>query len=128
MPQVELVYEEAPEVDLLALVTATLEDAKAEDVVTIGLEGKSTIGDHMVIASGRSERHVNAIADRLIRKLKERGFGRAHVEGLAECSWVLIDAGDVIIHIFRPDIRAFYNLEKMWSSPRPDEVETLARD
>jgi ribosome-associated protein len=97
------------------LVLASLEDDKAEDVVTIDLAGKSSVTDVMVIASGRSNRHVGAIADHILRKLKEAGHGRAKVEGLKTCDWVLIDAGDVIVHVFRPEVRAFYDLEKMWS-------------
>jgi ribosome-associated protein len=106
---------------LLNVVLDTLEDAKAEDVVCIEIKGKTSIGDQMVVASGRSQRHVGAVADHLIRKLKDEGFGRARVEGLPHCDWVLIDAGDVIVHIFRPEVREFYNLEKMWSADRPME-------
>jgi ribosome-associated protein len=106
---------------VLDVVLDTLDDAKAEDVVCIDLNGKTSIGDQMVIASGRSQRHVGAVADQLVRKLKEAGFGRARVEGLPHCDWVLIDTGDVIVHIFRPEVRAFYNLEKMWSADRPME-------
>jgi ribosome-associated protein len=106
---------------LLNVVLDTLDDAKAEDVVTIDIKGKTSIGDQMVVASGRSQRHVGAVADHLIRRLKEEGFGRARVEGLPHCDWVLIDAGDVIVHIFRPEVREFYNLEKMWSADRPME-------
>ena len=98
-----------------------LDDAKAEAVVSIDLKGKSSIGDHMVIASGRSQRHVGAIADQVIRKLKDKGYGRARVEGLPHCDWVLIDTGDIVVHIFRPEVRVFYNLEKMWSAERPGE-------
>ncbi len=98
-----------------------LDDAKAEDVVSIDLAGKTSLGDHMVVASGRSQRHVGAIADQLARKLREEGFGRARIEGLPHCDWVLIDSGDVIVHIFRPEVRDFYNLEKMWSADRPAE-------
>ncbi len=97
------------------LVLASLDDDKAEDVVSIDLEGKSSVTDVMIIASGRSNRHVGAIADHIIRKLKEVGHGRSKVEGLKTCDWVLIDAGDVIVHIFRPEVREFYDLEKMWS-------------
>jgi ribosome-associated protein len=75
----------------------------------------------MVVASGRSQRHVGAMADQLVRKLKDEGFGRVRVEGLPHADWVLIDAGDVIVHIFRPEVREFYNLEKMWSADRPRE-------
>lgn len=97
------------------LVLATLDDDKAENVISIDLEGKSSVTDIMVIASGRSNRHVGAIADHLLKKLKDAGHGRAKVEGLKTCDWVLIDAGDVIVHIFRPEVREFYDLEKMWS-------------
>jgi ribosome-associated protein len=107
--------------NLLEVVLDTLDDAKAENVVCIDLKGKTSIGDQMVIASGRSQRHVGAVADHLVRKLKDEGFGRARVEGLPHCDWVLIDAGDVIVHIFRPEVREFYNLEKMWSADRPME-------
>lgn len=100
---------------LEALVLDALEDDKAEDIVSIDLNGKSSVTDVMVVASGRSNRHVGAIADHLIRKLKEAGHGRAKVEGLKTCDWVLIDAGDVIVHVFRPEVRSFYDLEKMWS-------------
>jgi ribosome-associated protein len=97
------------------LVLASLEDDKAEDIVAIDLAGKSSVTDVMIIASGRSNRHVGAIADHIIKKLKDAGHGRAKVEGLKTCDWVLIDAGDVIVHVFRPEVRAFYDLEKMWS-------------
>jgi ribosome-associated protein len=110
--------------DLLATVHSSLEDAKAEDIVTVDLGGKSSVADHMVIASGRSNRHVSAVADKLLQTLKEQGSGPTRVEGLAQADWVLIDAGDVIVHIFRPEVRSFYNLEKLWSSESP--VERLA--
>ena len=76
----------------------------------------------MIIASGRSNRHVNALADHLIRKLKDAGRGRPRVEGLQSCDWVLIDIGDIVIHIFRPEVRSFYNLEKMWSVDAPADT------
>jgi ribosome-associated protein len=103
---------------LLSSITTWLDDAKAENVVTIDLKGKSSIGDHMVIASGRSDRHVGAIADQIQRKLKDGGQRRVRVEGQPQCDWVLIDTGDVIVHVFRPEVREFYNLEKMWSADR----------
>ena len=106
-----------PKASLLDLVTEALDDAKAEDVNTIDLSGKSAIADAMVVASGRSDRHVGAVADRVLRALKDSGYGNVPVEGLETCDWVLIDAGDVIVHIFRPEVRDFYNLEKMWSAP-----------
>ena len=104
---------------LLAHLTAWLDDAKAEKVVAIDIKGKSSIGDYMVIASGRSDRHVGAIADQLHRKLKEAGYGRVRMEGQPQCDWVLIDVGDIVVHVFRPEVREFYNLEKMWSAERP---------
>ncbi len=107
---------------LLKQVLTILDDAKAQSVATIDLKGKSSIGDYMVVASGRSQRHVGAVADQLVKKLKAAGHGRARVEGLPHCDWVLIDSGDVIVHIFRPEVREFYNLEKMWSAERPDEA------
>jgi len=106
---------------LLNVVLDTLDAAKAENVAVIDLKGKTSIGDHMVLASGRSQRHVGAVADYLIRKLKDEGYGRARVEGQLQCDWVLIDAGDVIVHVFRPEVREFYKLEKMWSADRPME-------
>ncbi len=100
---------------ILSLILKELDDDKAEDVVTIDLAGKSDIADFMVVASGRSQRHVGAMADKVMRRLKEAGLGRARVEGATACDWVLIDAGDVIVHLFRPEVRAFYNLERVWS-------------
>ena len=102
--------------DALQKVLASLDDAKAEDTVTIDIAGKSALGDFMVVTTGRSHRHVGAIADRLVSDLKQAGFGPMRVEGLPHCDWVLIDSGDVIVHIFRPEVRDFYNLEKMWMS------------
>ncbi len=99
-----------------------LDDAKAEEAITIDLSGKSPMADYMVIASGRSDRHVGAIAEQLRTKLKQSGMTGIRVEGLPHCDWVLIDAGDVIVHVFRPEVRSFYNLEKMWSSAAPDDV------
>lgn len=98
-----------------------LEDAKAEDIVVIDLEGKTILADQMVVASGRSNRHVAAIADQLEEDLKASGFKDLRIEGQQHSDWVLIDAIDVIIHIFRPEVRAFYNLEKLWSPDAPGE-------
>ena len=106
---------------ILTAVLNSLYDAKAEDVVAIDLAGKTSIGDHMVIASGRSQRHVGAIADQLRDKLKSECYGNLRTEGMPHCDWVLIDSGDVIVHIFRPEVRQFYNLEKMWSAERPND-------
>ena len=103
--------------DVLKLVTASLDDDKAQDLAVIDLHGKTDIADHMVIASGTSERQVGAMADHLQEKLKKRGMKGIHVEGTKQCDWVLIDAGDVIVHLFRPEVRAFYALEKLWGGP-----------
>ncbi|MGX5667144.1 ribosome silencing factor [Rhizobium daejeonense] len=105
----------------LELVLASLEDSKAEDIVTINIAGKSALGDYMVVVSGRSNRHVNAISEHLISDLKDEGFRSARVEGLETGDWVLIDTGDVIVHVFRPEIREFYNIEKMWAAPDIEE-------
>ncbi|MGD2131839.1 MAG: ribosome silencing factor [Maricaulaceae bacterium] len=105
---------------LRALIIKSLEDDKAEDVVVIDLKDKTSVTDAMVIASGRSQRHVGAIADHLMRAIKDAGLGRVGVEGLPACDWVLIDAGDVVVHLFRPEVRDYYNLEKMWGG---DAVE-----
>lgn len=99
----------------------SLDDDKAEDVVTIDLRGKSSIADYMVIASGRSTRQVGAMADHLLRKVKTDGFGAAGIEGAPQNDWVLIDAGDVIVHLFRPEVRDFYGIEKMWSVTLPED-------
>lgn len=91
---------------------------KAEDTVTIDLRGKSSITDYMVVTTGRVNRHVGAIAENVAKGLKESGIEAPHIEGLANCDWVLIDSGDVIVHVFRPEVREFYNLEKMWTSEK----------
>lgn len=108
-----------PSMSLLDLVLNTLKDDKAEDIITIDLAGKSTIADHMVVASGRSTRQVSAIAEKLSHKLKEVFGIPVRLEGKATGDWVLIDAGDVIVHVFRPEVREFYQLEKMWL-PMPE--------
>ncbi len=105
---------------LLDVVAKSLDDDKAEDIAVIDLEGKSSIADFMVIASGRSQRHVGAIAEHLITMLKRDSKYLATTEGRRQCDWVLVDAGDVIVHIFRPEVRAFYNLEKMWGIDLPE--------
>ena len=100
---------------LLAIVLKQLDDDQAQDVVTIDLAGKSSIADHMVIASGRSTRQVASMAQKLAEEVKKQGFGPARIEGLPAADWVLIDAGDVVVHVFRPEVRSFYNLERMWA-------------
>lgn len=100
--------------ELLDQILTSLDDNKAEDVVTIDLAGRSSVADHIVVASGRSTRQVSAIAENLIDSLKALTGTRARAEGLDTADWVLIDAGDVIVHIFRPEVRDFYQIEKMW--------------
>ena len=106
---------------LIDLILDTLDDAKAEETVSVDIAGKSSLADHMIVTSGRSQRHVGAVADHLVRRLKEAGFGTSQVEGMKQGDWVLIDGGDVLIHVFRPEVREFYNLEKLWSEHTPDE-------
>jgi ribosome-associated protein len=98
-----------------------LEEMQAEDITVIDLVGKTSLADAMIIASGRVNRHVGAIADSLIEAFKAAGYPTPKVEGQPACDWVLIDTGDLIIHIFRPEVRQFYNLEKMWGADRPHE-------
>jgi ribosome-associated protein len=105
--------------ETVRLVLASLDNMKAEDTVTIDLTGKTSIADTMVVASGRSNRHVGAVADHVLKDLGDAGLRGLRVEGMPHCDWVLIDAGDVIVHVFRPEVRTFYNLEKMWAPGRP---------
>ena len=104
--------------EILQLVLTRLDDMKAEDTVTIDLRDKSSVGDYMVVSSGRSARHVGSVADRVVEDLHKVGVA-ARVEGVPQCDWVLIDAGAVIVHVFRPEVRDFYNLEKMWMTGGP---------
>lgn len=114
------VHNGRPDADAtLSLILSRLDDMKAEETVTIDLRGKSSITDYMIVTSGRANRHVGAIAENVAKGLKESGAPAPHVEGLPNCDWVLIDSGDVIVHVFRPEVREFYNLEKMWDSDKP---------
>jgi ribosome-associated protein len=97
------------------LVLKSLDDDQAQEVVSIPLEGKTAIADHMVIASGRSTRQVTAMAQKLAERIKHGGFAPARIEGLPAADWVLVDAGDIVVHLFRPEVRSFYNLERMWA-------------
>ena len=119
MPRVKLSSDKTsaptPPSPLLARILSSLDDDKAEDIVTIDLIGRSSLCDAIVVATGRSTRHVGSLAENLARRLKEEDLGGVRIEGLPQGDWVLIDAGDVIVHVFRPEVRAFYNLEKMWS-------------
>ena len=105
----------APQSDLLKRILTSLDDDKAENIVTIDLEGRTSLCDAAVIASGRSSRHVAAMAEHLARRLKETGYGTRPVSGQGQGDWVLVDAGDVIVHLFRPEVRDYYDLEGMWS-------------
>ena len=109
---------------MLGLVEAALDNDKAQDVVVVDLAGKTSLADFMVVASGSSTRQVAGMARKMEEKLKSSGCGKVPVEGLPQADWVLIDAGDVIIHLFRPEVRAFYNLEKMWSDRAPSEDQS----
>ena len=104
-----------PQSALLDRILTSLDDDKAENIVTIDLEGRSALCDAAVIASGRSSRHVAAMAEHLSRRLKEAGYGTRPVNGQGQGDWVLVDAGDVIVHLFRPEVRDYYDLEGMWS-------------
>jgi ribosome-associated protein len=110
-----------PDWPLMNVILDAMDDAKAEEVLAINVEGRSSMADGMVIASGRANRHVAAIADQLVDKLKAFGQKDVRVEGLETSDWVLVDAGNVIVHIFRPEVRSFYNLEKLWSEHAPLE-------
>src|SRR6218665_3888191 len=99
-----------PEIKMIDVVLQSLEDAKAEQIVAIDITGKSSLADHMVVTSGRSNRHVGAVADQLVKALRDNGFDKPRIEGLPHADWVLVDGGDVIVHIFRPEVREFYNL------------------
>jgi len=121
-PATERVSDGTSAASVLGHINAWLDEAKAEEVVTIDLKGKSSMADFMVVASGRSDRHVGAIAEQVQRKLKQLGV-RARIEGLEACDWVLLDTGDVIVHVFRPEVREFYKLERMWSADRPSEAQ-----
>ena len=113
--------------DLLQLVQTSLDDDKAENIVVVDLSGKTSIADYLVIASGTSQRHVSAMANHIQIRIKEMGLRGIPVEGLKQCDWVLIDAGDLIVHLFRPEVREFYNLEKIWlNAPSTDNTEALS--
>lgn len=109
-PQSDIDADEATRVIL-----TSLEDDKAEDILALDIKGRSSIADMMIVATGRSARHVSALADHVMRKLKDAGAKDVRVEGLPQGDWVLVDAGDVIVHLFRPEVRTFYNIEKIWA-------------
>jgi len=112
---------------VLELVLKRLDDMKAEETVTIDLRGKSAFSDYMVVTTGRSNRHVGSLAENVAKGLKEAGNKKLHIEGLPNCDWVLIDSGEVIVHVFRPEVREFYNLERLWTqNPNEDKIELKA--
>ena len=118
----------APQTTLLNRILTSLDDDKAEQIAIIDLEGRSSLCDTIVIANGRSSRHVASIAEHLARRLKEVGYGTCHMDGLTQGDWVLVDAGDVIVHVFRPEVRAYYDLEGMWSvDEKPVRARRAAR-
>ena len=102
----------------MKIVLDRLDDMKAEDTVTIDLRGKSSLADYMIVTTGRANRHVGAIAENVVKDLGEAGMKGLHIEGLPNCDWVLIDTGDIIVHVFRPEVRSFYSIEKMWAPGR----------
>ncbi|MFD1625910.1 ribosome silencing factor [Azospirillum griseum] len=109
-----------PEVqDLKALIEQALDEDQADGVTVIDLAGKATFADYMIVASGRNTRHVGAMATKLTEKLKQAGFRYVETEGMEQCDWVLVDAGDIIVHLFKPEVRTFYNIEKMWGAEMP---------
>ncbi|HVJ40794.1 MAG TPA: ribosome silencing factor [Dongiaceae bacterium] len=114
--------------DVLKIVESSLDDDKAENIVSIDLRGKSNIADYMVIASGRSSRQLAAMAQHLDEKLHRLGVKDIAVEGKTQGDWVLLDGGDIVVHLFRPEVREFYNLEKMWGAemPEPERVTAIA--
>ena len=113
---------------LLNLVTASLDDDKANDVTVIDLAGKTSFADHMVIATGTSQRHLTTMAEHLRENMKSEGVPRVALEGLSQCDWVLLDGGDIIVHLFRPEVREFYDLEKIWidATPQPGDAPEQA--
>lgn len=115
VPLMADIPQQAVPASLHELVLQSLDDDQAMDVISIPLEGKSSIADVMVIASGRSTRQVATMAQKLAERIKHGGFGHSRIEGLPAADWVLVDAGDVVIHVFRPEVRSFYNLERMWA-------------
>jgi len=114
-----------PSEALLKLVEKSLDDNKAQALTVIDLAGKSTIADYMVIVTGTSSRQISAMADYLVQDLKAAGYENIIVDGQSQGDWVLVDIGDIIVHLFRPEVREFYNLEKMWDGDMPHVEATL---
>ena len=114
--------------DLSEFIQHVLDENSAQDILEIDIRGKSSVADFMLVASGRSNRHVSALSDYVLRALKEAGHKDIGIEGQEGCDWVLIDVGDVILHIFRPEVRVFYNIEKIWSVPLPEGLQHIAEE
>jgi ribosome-associated protein len=114
-----------PSHDLLSLVETSLADDKAIDPVTIDLAGKTSFADVMVIATGSSQRHIATMAEHLLERLKHEGYTGARAEGTGQSDWVLIDAGDVIVHLFKDEVRHFYDLEKLWGAALPESTSEV---
>ena len=106
------------------MVISSLEEFKAQDIVKIDLVGKTSMADFMLIASGTSSRQIRAIAENTVTEIKKSSNENVNIEGLTQSDWVLIDAGDIIIHLFRPEVREFYNLEKMWQVDSTEDAST----
>ena len=113
---------------ILELITTSLDDDKAENILTIPLRGKSAIADYMIVASGTSSRQVAAMAEHIEFKLKQNKIAILGLEGLRQADWVLIDANDVVVHLFRPEVREFYGLERMWADDAAEEIVTVSTD
>ena len=113
---------------ILELITTSLDDDKAENILTIPLQGKSAMADYMVVASGTSSRQVAAMAENIEFKLKQNKIAILGLEGLRQADWVLIDANDVVVHLFRPEVREFYGLERMWADDAVEEIVTVRTD
>ena len=113
---------------ILELITTSLDDDKAENILTIPLRGKSAMADYMVVASGASSRQVAAMAEHIEFKLKQNKIAILGLEGLRQADWVLIDANDVVVHLFRPEVREFYGLERMWADDAVEEIVTVRTD
>jgi ribosome-associated protein len=126
MKKVSLLSKLLSPLALKTLIEKFLDAKKAQDLVTIDLQGKSSLADYLVIASGTSQRQVGSMAQLLKEELKKKGLKNVNIEGLPQCDWVLVDAGDVIVHLFRPEIRTFYNLEKMWSMEVSEKITEMS--
>ena len=122
--EIKIKKQNTKKLNLLNVVISSLEEFKAQDIVKIDLIGKTSMADSMLIASGTSSRQIRAIAENTVMAIKKSSNVNVNIEGLSQSDWVLIDAGDIIIHLFRPEVREFYNLEKMWQVDSTQEAST----